>query len=99
MARSEPRHSFINLSVLHLFGGRPFARTSQVRNFLSERRRQVDLMILFVNENLPDLLRERVFAERFALTDTFPVVAYGLVFIVRDRTEASLWVCRKFGLA
>src|SRR5277367_108259 len=40
-------------------------------------------MILFVDENLPDLLRERVFAEPFALTDAIPIVTYGLVFVVQ----------------
>src|SRR5436190_15538555 len=58
------------------------AERIDIRNVLTESSRQIDLMILLLNDDLAYLLSHRVFAERLTLLDALPVVADGFILIV-----------------
>src|SRR4029450_14037012 len=58
-------------------------RTSaKVRDFFAESLGEIDLMILFLYQDLANLLRYRVLPKVFTLPDAIQVVTHGLVFIV-----------------
>src|SRR5882757_2015556 len=56
-------------------GPRPsLGTTTDIRDFYPERGGQIDLMILLLHQNLPNLLGHRVFSKSFALPDTIAVI-------------------------
>src|SRR5665213_127266 len=59
----------------------------QIRNILTERRRQIDLMILLVDEDLSDMLGNCKFAESFALSHSLTVVSDCFVFILQIEAQ------------
>jgi hypothetical protein len=55
---------------------------THVWNLFAKGRRQIDLMVLLLHEDLANLLGYRVFPKRFTLTDAVAVIADGLVFVL-----------------
>src|SRR5262245_5638459 len=68
--------------------------SADIRNLFTERSCQIDLMVLLLDEDLSNLLRHRVFAERFALADAIAIVANRLVFIVEVEPEHRIRILR-----
>src|SRR5260370_816206 len=66
---------------------RPLLRRGHVGHVLAQCRRQVDLMLLLVDQDAADLLRQGVLAQRLALPHALPVVADRLV--LRLQVEAQ----------
>src|SRR5262245_4295349 len=67
---------------------------ADIRNLFTQSSCQIDLMVLLLDEDLSNLLRHRVFAERFALADAIAIVANRLVFIVEVEPEHLLRIPR-----
>src|SRR4029450_11649910 len=67
---------------------------ADIRNLFTESTCQIDLMVLLLDEDLSNLLRHRVFAERFALANAGAIVANRLVFIVEVEPEHFFRILR-----
>ena len=48
---------------------------------------QIDLMVLFLDEDLSNLLRHRVLSKNFTLADAIAVVANGFIFVIEIISE------------
>jgi hypothetical protein len=66
--------------------------TTYIRHVLAERRRQIDLVVLLVYENLPNLLRHGKFAEGFTLPNPLAVIPDRFILIFQIKAEHVL--CR-----
>ena len=55
---------------------------TDVGNFFTKCRREIDLVLLLLNQNLSDLFGDRIFTHRFTLTDPFTIVSDRLVLII-----------------
>ena len=53
-----------------------------VGHVFAKRRREIDLMFLFLLEDFPEMFGHRVLAQGFALPDAFAVVPHGFVLVV-----------------
>ena len=58
------------------------AQTAHVRHVLAKRGGKVDLMVLLLDEDLADLLRQGELTERFALPDPLLVIDDGLILVI-----------------
>ena len=57
------------------------------RRFFSERRRQVNLVFLLVNQDAANQFGHRVLAEGFALANALAVIANRFNFVLRQRAS------------
>src|SRR5689334_1721316 len=64
-----------------------FENELYLRDFLPQRRRQVDLVLLLLDEDAADVLGDRVLAERLALPHPLAIVADGLGLVVEIELE------------
>ena len=53
-----------------------------VWNFFTERSSQINLMILFLHQDLANLFSHRIFAERFTLRDAIAIITNGCILII-----------------
>src|SRR6185503_8002815 len=74
-------------TVLPALAARGRIVSDQVGDVAPQRRREIDLMLLFDAENLANLFGNGVLANRFALLDADSVVPYGFVFILQIELE------------
>src|SRR5579864_5922629 len=58
-------------------------RPAKIGDVFSQSCSQIDLVVLLVHQNLPDLLGHGKLAQRFALTHPLTVIADGLVFVLQ----------------
>ena len=56
--------------------------TAEIWHLYAESRGQINLVILFLHEDLTDLFSHCEFAENFTLADPVAVVSYGFIFVV-----------------
>jgi hypothetical protein len=63
---------------------------ADIGNLHAQRRRQVDLVILLIDENLPNQFRHRKFAELFALPNPGSIIPDRLVFALEIKSEHFL---------
>src|SRR5262245_33096991 len=68
-------------------GSGPFLRLADVGHVLAQRRGQVDLVLLLVDQDLADVLGQGVLAQGLALPDALAVVADGLVLRLQVEAE------------
>src|SRR5580704_5483552 len=68
--------------------------TAYIRHVLAERRRQVNLVVLLVYENLPNLLRHGKFAEGFTLANPLAVIPDRFILIFQIKAEHFLCLLR-----
>src|ERR1700722_7958465 len=68
------------------------AGLAHVGDVFAEGGGEVDLVVLFLDEDLADLFGHGEFAEGFALADAVAVVADGFVFVVEIEAEHLLGV-------
>jgi hypothetical protein len=64
--------------------------TTRIRDFHTQRRRQVDLVVLLINEDLPNKLGHGKFTERFALSNPRAIIFDCLIFIAVTRSTLFL---------
>src|SRR5204863_5843779 len=81
-------------SLAALARGESLRPKTNSRNLFAERSGQIDLMVLLLYQDLPDLLRHREFSKSFALSDAIAVVANGVVFILQIKAEHLLRIFR-----
>ena len=77
------------------------ARTTHIRNLDSERGGQINLVILFIHQNLPDLLGHGKPTQSFTLSNPVPVVANGLIFVFQIEAQHLVGIVgglHRFGL-
>jgi hypothetical protein len=60
---------------------------AKVGNFFAQGSCKVDLMVLLLHEDLPNLFRHRIFSKRFALPHAIAIIADGIVFILEIEAE------------
>src|SRR5882724_10958237 len=68
----------------------PLVGLRHVRHVLTEGRGQINLVILFLHQDLANLLSERVLAQRLTLPDTLSVVSNRLVLVRQVEPEHVL---------
>jgi hypothetical protein len=73
-----------------------FRPLAHVRNFFAQGSSQVDLVVLLLDQDLPDRFDECEFAEGFALPHAIAVVANRFVLIVEIESQHLLGVFGRF---
>jgi hypothetical protein len=68
---------------------------ANVGNFFAEGSGQIDLMILFLHEDLANLFRHGIFSERFTLLDAIAVIADVFVFTLEIVVEHVFRIFRR----
>ena len=71
------------------------SRPSHVGDVLAQRGRQVDLVLLLLDQDLADVLGHGVLAQRLALADALAVVADRLVLVLEVEPEHLLGLLRR----
>src|ERR1700687_6216762 len=59
----------------------------QLGNVLAQGRSQINLVFLFLNQNLANVFRDGIFAQRLALANPQAIVADGFAFIVEVKLQ------------
>jgi hypothetical protein len=81
------RYSAMRAVLTTLGQGACFGTTADVWNFYAKRSGQIDLMFLFLDKDLSNLLRHRVLSKNFTLADAIAVVANGFIFVIEIISE------------
>ncbi len=66
-----------------------------IGHVLAERGRKVDLVVLFLRQDLADLFGHRKLAERLALTNAIAIVTDGLIFVFEVEAQHFFRVIRR----
>ena len=95
-ASKEPkllaRHAFIRPMRAMRERQKCSSRTTDIRNLHAQRRRQVNLVILLIYENLPNQFRHCKFAELFALPNPDSIIPDRLVFVLQVKSKHFLCI-------
>ena len=59
----------------------------QIGHVFPKSRRQVDLMILFIDENLPDLFGQGVFTQSLTLADALSIIQNCFIFVFKIKAQ------------
>ena len=68
---------------------------AEIGNVDAQRGGQLDLVILFLHENVANLLGQGVLAQRVALADAFPIIEDRLVFVVQIEAQHFFRLLRR----
>src|SRR5271157_3343124 len=93
------RFSQTRQKVEFYYSAAPFGRVfffqfADIWNVFAESCRQVNLMVLLIDEDLPNLFGHREFAQMLTLADTLAIVADGFAFVFQVEAEHFFWVLR-----